>query len=427
VNDRRMAYSIINLLMVGFELNSAREVFLIRLFIYFSDTVLWSSVYSNTPKYLDMNVDMKRMAYPQDCASVWVSMKHMSEICKHIKKLNVKIDNKNFKGLGFVNVHSETGKANVLTIHHVGKCDSLTMDGVIYPRPSVKSLSGADDPIVSIELSPYFGKVCKDVRLLTCDELRNIKQVVVSSLTDDEEEPMMVFTNEFEIDRKGDLRVVSSLQEGDSGGPVFAALNDGSIRYAGAVSRTTDTIGVGHKFALITTSDRMRLDSDSDSDSTERVGNKAAINFNRQRGRSNYTNYSNLTNLCNVQSKLMALANEYCVWVVDAATEKGYRWSDDNGGKFEYDGDSKPDDYDEHKKKYDRKKKQVSFQAKHKLQRISDMVDFAFSDNNERNSFMRLVKSGHSFDYVPGTVVHFVNGILMVDDNPDPSDYSSPD
>jgi len=429
ISSRRMAYSIVNLIMICFEVRCAREFLILRFFIFASDTILWSSVYSNAPKYLDMNIDMKRMAYPQDCASVWVSIKHMTEIAKHVKKLNVSINNKNFKGLGFVNRHSDAGKANVLTIQHVGQCDALSMDGAVYSRPEVKSLSGADDPIVSIELSPYFGEVCKTVQLLTSDEVRNIKQVVISSLTDDGDEPMMVFSNEFEVDRDGDLRVLSSLQEGDSGGPVFAALKDGTIRYAGAVSRTTDDRSKGHKFAFITTANGVRLDSDSENGSPIRNSNKGAIDFNRQRNRSNNRNDSNLANLCNMQSRLMLAAEDFGHWVVDIATEEGYRWVDDDetGGKCEYKDDMIPDDHSDKKRKYDKRRRTKSNIGRVKLTRVKDLADCVFFNRDEYNAFMRMVHAGHAFNYVPGTVLHFINGQLVTDDNPDPSEYAVPD
>jgi len=430
LSDRRMTYSAVNMLMLSLEIRCAREFFILRCLIYMSDTILWSSVYSNAPKYLDMNIDMKRMAYPQDCASVWVSMKYMTEVCKHIKKLSVKIDNQNFKGLGFVNMHSDLDKANLLTIHHVGNCESLNMDGVTYLQPNVKILSGADDPIVSIELAPYKGEVCKSVHLLNRDEVNNVKQVIICSLSDNEQEPMVVFSSEFHVDRDGELRILSSLQEGDSGGPVFAALKDGTIRYAGAVSRTTDVRGVGHKFALITSSNEVRLDSDSDSGSPTRKGNKVAINFNgqrNQRNQSNRRNHANLTNLCNAQAKLMSAANHFGYWVVDVATEKGFRWTNTDGGRFDYDKDGKPDDYDEHKKKYDKGRRAKSHQARVMLERVSDLADIVFNDDAECDAFMKMVHDGFSFDYIPGSVVHFVNGTLVVNDNPDPNEFSWPD
>jgi len=424
ISSRRMAYSMVNVLMMWFELRCAREFFVLRVFIFVSDSILWSSVYSNAPRYLDMNIDMKRIAYPQDCASVWVSMAHMNYIAKHVKKLHVVIDRKNYSGLGFVNRHSDPNKATVLSIDHVGNCSSLRMDGVVYTEPLVTKMSGASDPIVSIELSPYEGDSCKGVGLLTADEVYNIKQVVISSLSDGEDEPMMVFSSEFNIDSKGDLRILSCLQEGDSGGPVFAALKDGSIRYAGAVSRTSDVRGKGHKFAFVTTASGVRHDSDSDGGSPVRNSNKAAIDFNRQRNR----NSDNLTNLCNAQEKLMTAVDRFAHWVVDAATVDGYKWvpDDDGSGAYEYHEGRKPDDFGERKRGYDKKRKVRTMNTRHNLDRVKDLSDVVFSNSAERSLFMQMVQAGHEFNYVPGTVVHFVDGAMMVDDNPDPRDYSFP-
>jgi len=426
VSSRRMAYSAVSLLMACFEAYCAREFFILRIFIFASDKVLWSSVYSNAPKYLDMNIDMKRMAYPQDCKSVWVSMKRISEITKHVKRLNVTIGNKNFKGIGFANKHTESGRASVLTIHHVGDCSEVVMDGVVYLRPDVRVMSGADDPIVSIELSPYDGDYCKDINLLTSDEVHNIKQVVITSLADEEDEPMMVFSNEFSIDPKGDLRIFSCLQEGDSGGPVFAAMKDGSVRYAGAVSRTSDIRSKGHKFAFVTTPSGVCHDTDSEGGSPDRV----AVNFNRQRNRGRLRNDSNLTNLCNAQHKLMEAVGQFAHWVVDVSSEAGYRWVDDveSGGKCEYIEERLPDDYDEHKRRYDKKRKRKSNLGRQHLTRVKDLADVVFGgDPNAYDSFMRMVHAGHEFNYVSGTIVYFSNGVMMVDDNPDPNEYSIPD
>merc|ERR1712176_1476448 len=114
--------------------------------------MLWSSIYSSAPRYLNMNLDMRRAAYPQKSSSVWVSVEYISNLSKYVKQLFVTIDKKNYSGLGFVVSTSEPNTGKVLTINHVGNCDNLTMDGVKYCKPDIKKLSGAHDPIVSIEL-----------------------------------------------------------------------------------------------------------------------------------------------------------------------------------------------------------------------------------------------------------------------------------
>merc|ERR1712176_17478 len=107
INSRRVGYSLVNLFMLWYEVFNAFDFLIIRLLLWGSDTILWSSIYSKAPKYLNMNVDMRRVAYPQDCKSVWVSMDYMRDVAGHVKKLRVLIDGKHYSGLGFVRQHSD--------------------------------------------------------------------------------------------------------------------------------------------------------------------------------------------------------------------------------------------------------------------------------------------------------------------------------
>jgi len=378
---------------------------------------LWSSVYSKAPKYLNMNIDMRRVAYPQNCKSVWVSMDYMGRVVDHVKKLRV-IDGKYYSGLGFVRQHSDHDKASLLSINHVGNCQSVEVDGVTYLQPKITKLSGADDPIVSVELSPYTGKACTSVNMLTTDEIPMIKQVIISCVSEGSDEPMVFFSNEFEIDRAGDLRIKSCLKEGDSGGPVFAALSDGNIRYAGAVSRTTDDRCRGHKFALVSTAKGVRYNSDGE---RSPESNRVAIDFNRQR------NPNNLSNLNNAQKLLFDAAKEFAHWIIDVATEKGYDWTADgeDDGHFEWDPKKDlPEDYAEKKKNYDRIRKRKRKEALVRLGHLAQQAKYVFHDDDERAMFMKAVNKLHVLKYKPGSVVNFRQGVMVIDDNPDPKDYS---
>jgi len=125
----------------------------------------------------------------------------------------------------------------------------------------------------------------------------------------------------------------------------------------------------------------------------------------------------------------MLAAEDFGHWVVDIATEEGYRWVDDDetGGKCEYKDDMIPDDHLEKKRKYDKRRRTKSNIGRVKLTRVKDLADCVFFNRDEYNAFMRMVHAGHAFNYVPGTVLHFINGQLVTDDNPDPSEYAVPD
>jgi hypothetical protein len=419
-NGRRVMYSLVNIFMLMFEFTYAFDYVIIRLLLWCSDTILWSSIYSKAPRYLNMNIDMRRVAYPQDCKSVWVSMDYMKDVVAHVKKLRVMIDGKYYSGLGFVRQHSDHNKASLLSINHVGNCQSVEIDGVDYLQPKITKLSGADDPIVSVELSPFSGDSCKNVNLLTTDEIPMVKQVIISSLADGSDEPMVFFSSEFHVDKSGDLRIRSCLREGDSGGPVFAALSDGNIRYAGAVSRTTDDRCVGHKFAFVTTAGGIRYNSD---DEHSPVSNRVAIDFNRQR------NPNNLSNLNYAQKLLFDRAKDFGHWVVDVATEDGYRWIPDgeDDGHFEQNPEiEKPEDYEKKKKANKKKKKRLRDEAISRLAELSRSSRYVYHDNDERKMFMRFINKQKEFVYKPGSVVNFQNGVMVVDDTPDPSEYSTP-
>jgi len=421
-NSKRFVYSIVSIFILWHEFFHAFDFIIIRLILWGSDTILWSSVYSKAPKYLHMNVDMRRIAFPQDCKSVWVSVDYMSSIGKFIKKMYVDIDGKQFSGLGFLSRHSDSDKASLISINHVGNCNSVTVDGCTYFKPEITTLSGSLDPIVAVELSPYTDKVCKSVNFITADEAHMIKQVIISSLPDGSDEPMMVYTNEFSVDKHGDIRVRSCLKEGDSGGPLFAALSNGAIRYIGATSRTTDDRCRGHKFSYVTTAKGVRHDSDDDSTDGRPVNNKAAIDFNRQR------NPNNLSNICDGQNKLMSEVALFGTWVIDVGLENCAVWNSDRDiyGNYIVDEDNLPDDYEENKKNYEKKRKRRSKKVREKLKEISDKAEYVFSDPEERYDFMVMVNQLRKFNYKPGAVLSVVSGQLLIDGTPDPNDYANP-
>jgi len=406
VSDRRVTYSLVNVMLLFLEYSYAFEFFVLRLFVWASDKTLWHSNYSHAPRFLQMDIDMRGQAFPQVGDSVWISLESLSKTAKAVRHLSVLIGDKWFAGVGFV---VRVGNLRqVLTINHVGKCDVIQIDGQSYAEPDIYRHSGGEDPIVGISVPDYSGFCCDDIGLLTSDDAPNIKHVYIAALSKDKE-VMLYGTGDFEIDRKGDLRVRSSLKEGDSGSPVFAALKDGELKYAGAVSRTSDVRGLGHVFSMITTTKNVRFDSDSEP-TAPRKGPSG--DFNKERG-------SLMSRMRAQQDIVLKHAAGVDAWISDTAAKEGAIWVEDieefqrNGGFT--------DESDDFKANYDKRRKRNNKTARKKRADLRRVLEVAYPGKSVLVSYLvKCACRGDIPELKGGALIWNSDGHnLIIDDNPD--------
>merc|ERR1712154_713009 len=84
------------------------------------------------------------------------------------------------------------------------------------------------------------------------------------------------FVPHFRLHR-GLLYATVDLDYGDSGGPCFAVLNSGSVRYCGAVSKGNGNDGGGNIISIVTRLPEVKYDS-SDDEMTEQLRSRLREN-----------------------------------------------------------------------------------------------------------------------------------------------------
>jgi len=136
------------------------------------------------------------------------------------------------KGKGLM-IQDSKGCVWCVTVEHVGFPDMpIKCDNVDATLDFKSSIGGSDDPIVVTPVAGYNG-VSAPLVLLTAGELEAVKMIMIIH-----QDGYHTYDDKFTISKdKGDISVAIDLKSGDSGSPAVAVLNNGSLRYAGAVSR----------------------------------------------------------------------------------------------------------------------------------------------------------------------------------------------
>jgi hypothetical protein len=228
--SRRFSYAIINVLLLYFEAMYACDILMLRIIVCGIDNVAGTK-YSCIPKYLQVN--MNYADFPQKGAHPWIGLKKISALADYVVKVKCKDDNAKLTcGLGFL--RKAGNSVHLMSVGHViENLRSLSFLDTTLNNPQPTSLSESIDPVVSIQVSTRTPGA--DVALLDRGEIQSINNLFFVKL-DSNDEAMITFVSKFSFDDKMEIRASVDLDYGNSGGPVFAVMDNDSIRYAGAVS-----------------------------------------------------------------------------------------------------------------------------------------------------------------------------------------------
>jgi hypothetical protein len=279
-NTRRLFYGVIGMIMLILEFNHCREVFILRFIASFVDRIFIGSSYQKSMKYLGCDIKMQ-VAFPQRDALPWMNIDLLQSIARTTKSLFVtRKDGKMVKG--FACALSVNGRSMLYTVKHVIKdAQSVQFGSFLYNR-KFEALTGGDDPVVYLRQDDIVGP---SVPIITQDEVHRIVSVASINVHEEGEGAEAIQTSfvclstKFHIKDK-QLFATISLKKGDSGGPVFAILDDGEIRFAGTVSSGRHDQGGGNIFSFACSHCSAELESSDDDEPNELV---SASYFNKRR------------------------------------------------------------------------------------------------------------------------------------------------
>jgi len=233
-------------------------------------------------RYLGCDVHLQ-IAFPQRNALPWVCIDELKLIADNTRYLYVtRTCGTVVRGVACA--ITVNGRSMLYTVKHVVKNALSVRFGEHIYKKTFEQMTKSEDPVVYIKQEDVRGP---DVRIITSDELRKIAYVACINVHEDGDGDVTSFvcmSTDFYV--KGDnLSASISLKKGDSGGPVFAVLNSGEVRFAGTVSAGRHDQGGGNIFAFAISTDNSELES-SDDDSYGPNDLVTAAHYNMVRSQS---------------------------------------------------------------------------------------------------------------------------------------------
>lgn len=260
-STRRIFYGLVGLMFLHLEWFSCREMYFLRFVCSSIDKLFIDSSYQNSMRYLGCDVHLQ-IAFPQRNALPWVCIDELKLIADNTRYLYVtRRCGKVVRGVACA--ITVNGRNMLYTVKHVVKNALSVRFGEYTYNKKFEEMTESEDPVVFITQNDVQGP---EVRIITADELRSISYVACINVHEDEDKESTSFvcmSTDFHV--KGDRLFASiSLKKGDSGGPVFAVLNTGEVRFAGTVSAGRHDQGGGNIFAFAISTSNGELESSDD-------------------------------------------------------------------------------------------------------------------------------------------------------------------
>lgn len=257
-NGRRIMYCCVNIALNSFEFFWASEIFWFRFWMSIIDKVFLQTHYGKLTHYLEFNVNMSQVAFPQAGSFSWTSLRDVWDVAQGVGSILVEKGGRTYKGIGIL--VGDVKLSRIYTVKHVvDGCAMMRFKGKTYCNPEWDAL-GSGDSVVACAVET---ECEKHLSLIAPDELYEVSHLIYI-LVDDEGEPMMnVVVNHRIVSNK--LVAAVDLKKGDSGGPVIAVLNDGQLRYCGAVSKGSSNQGNGNIMSIVVCNENVEASSDENS------------------------------------------------------------------------------------------------------------------------------------------------------------------
>jgi len=255
VDPRRLMYGLVGSVLLWGEAVGAYGLFLFRVGCSLSDIMVFRTTLGRAMHYLDFNVDFMQAAYSQDGAPPYVSLKMINDIANNVGIVFVEQSGRTKRGMGVL-LRSANRTMLYSVKHVVDRAKMVTFLGESTSDPDFRAVGAGDDPIMAMK---YEGDAVQ-VDMLSIEEVDDVKQLIfVNVVVDDAWEVLDRVTcvvPKFTL-RNGKLYAAVNLRKGDSGGPCFATLSDGTVRFCGVVSQGNPRGGGGNIVSICYASDML--------------------------------------------------------------------------------------------------------------------------------------------------------------------------
>merc|ERR1712178_294985 len=241
------------------------------LYVYLADfygsTLFVQSSYYRSSHYLDLNINFMRREFPQQGAMPWVKLATLDSLSRFTSVIKVHTTNGIRKGVGCILNFKKNNPVMVTVDHVIKKASEVDFMGKTLEilRPNRLGRDD-DDPVVSFDVLGEEFSDTATVDMLNSMEIDSIDTLVFINCNE-ENGNTVCFVPQFSF-YQGLLYAAVDLGYGDSGGPCFAVLKSGDIRYCGAVSKGNGNDGGGNIISLVTRNPVVKYDS-SDDEMTE--------------------------------------------------------------------------------------------------------------------------------------------------------------
>jgi hypothetical protein len=240
----RTAYAIVHLILFFREFAGAREFLLLRFVISVTDYCYYEGGYSRVPKYVDGTVNLNGISFPKEGSFPWFSLEKLHNLAKSVKRVVAIGVESSKQGVGLI-VRNEEGDVGIYSAEHVlNEATSIKFDDTLCRFEELKKMGSSSDPVVFARISANVEGA--DISLLSRIETQDVKFLFSVHYTG-----MINMIEKFRFDNEGNIFAWFNIKQGDSGSPVIAVLSDGSMRYAGAISRGTFDEGVGNMISCV--------------------------------------------------------------------------------------------------------------------------------------------------------------------------------
>jgi len=259
-SSRRFMYCSLMLVLTACELRFAQDVLLLRFLLLSLDVVFLRSGLLDASRFLDCDINLSGMAFPQVGAFPFTSLDRLNEIRKSVYRLSlqVSVDDKESNAYGVGTAIGKDGSTYLVTARHclMDKQRVVFDEGRCMEEIRTAYTVGSScDPTVTM---PTLCTPSCTVNLpfLVTNEIKSVTHLFMLS-----PEGMIGTVTGFKFRDDGDLYASISLRQGDSGSPLVAILQDGSIRLAGTVSRGSRQEGQGNIISCVATEKRFMTGS----------------------------------------------------------------------------------------------------------------------------------------------------------------------
>jgi len=260
IGVKKKMYGILMVAGLFFECAHAHEIIILRAFLFIVDHLFIQSGLNYGDKKLEVEVSFCGLAFPKMGSFPFCSLETLHEVAKNVKILECVVRDaagdvlRRVNGVGLIR-HDERGMSQLVTVSHVLEgATEVWFEGHTEKVLETCVVGDSIDPVITMPISSKISGV--DLKFLTLNEIPFVSFLFTVGAGKE-----AAVIKDFSFGKDGDISVVVNLKQGDSGSAILAVLKNGTVRFAGTVSRGTFNDGTGNIASSVITSSSKRSGS----------------------------------------------------------------------------------------------------------------------------------------------------------------------